>query len=184
MAAIKHLPNILSSFRILLIPVFIWLMLEDHTALAAIVLAVSGITDFLDGFLARHFGWVSAVGKVLDPVADKCTQVAACVMLIVKMPQFWYFFAILLFKELVMLVLGGWLLRQKVQLKGARWFGKVVTFLFYVIAAVIIFFPRIPGWVILILLSLITICALVAGILYIPQFISYKRQATGADPGR
>lgn len=181
MGTIRHIPNILSVFRILLIPFFVWQMLEDHTLVAAIILAVSGLTDFLDGFLARHFGWISSVGKVLDPAADKLTQVTACVMLIIKMPQYWYFFALLLFKDLVMLILGGWLVRQKVKIKGAKWFGKIVTIMFYLIAVAIIFFPNIPHWVILTLLSIITVSAFIAGFLYIPQFRNYRQIAKTGD---
>ncbi len=174
---IKHIPNIISLFRVVLIPFFIWQMLVGNTVAAAIILAVSGATDFLDGWLARHFNWVSAMGKVLDPAADKLTQVSVCVMLIITRPEYWYFFAFLIFKELVMLILGGWLVRNKVKLKGARWFGKVVTFLFYLFTAIIIFFGNIPHWVVLTMLSVVSVCALIAGLLYIPQYRKYRRIA-------
>ena len=173
----KHIPNILSSFRIVLIPVFVWQMLSDNTFIAAIILAVSGLTDLLDGFLARRFGWVSDLGKVLDPVADKLTQVTVCVLLAIKMPRYWYFFALLLLKEVVMLLLGGWLVKRRVHLEGAKWFGKIVTTLFYVIMVIIIFFPGIPDAAVLLLLSLVTVVALVAGLMYIPQFRQYKATA-------
>lgn len=173
----RHIPNILSSFRIVLIPVFIWQMIENNTVAAAIVLVLSGLTDLFDGWLARRFNWVSSLGKVLDPVADKMTQVAVCVMLALRMPQFWYFFVLLLLKEVAMLLLGGWLLRKGVRLEGARWFGKVVTTLFYVIMVALLFFPAIPTGAIILLLSVITITAFIAGCMYIPQYRKYRSEA-------
>ena len=179
----RHIPNILSGIRILLIPFFVWQMALDNTLAAAIILLVSGATDLLDGFLARRYNWVSDLGKILDPAADKLTQGAVCIMLIITMPQYWYFFALLLFKEFVMLILGGWLVRRKVHIKSSRWFGKVVTTLFYVIMTVIIFFPNIPFWATAVLLGLVTVCAFAAGVLYIPQFIAYLRQVRSGETG-
>lgn len=174
----RHIPNILSGFRIVLIPFFIWQMAEGQTLAAAIILVVSGITDCLDGFLARRFGWISQLGKVLDPAADKMTQITVFIMLAIRLPQYWYFFAVLFFKELVMLVLGGWLLKRGVKIDGARWFGKIVTILFYVIAIALIFFgDKIPGWGHVAMLAAITVAAIVAGLMYIPEFINYRKQA-------
>ena len=178
----RHIPNILSGFRIVLIPLFVWQMLEDNTVAAAGILVVSGLTDLFDGWLARRFGWVSALGKVLDPVADKLTQVTVCVMLAIKMPRFWYFFALLLAKELIMLLLGGRLLHKGVKLEGAKWFGKIVTTMFYVIMIALLFFPSIPVWTVILLLSLVTVAALVAGLLYIPQYRDYRRKAKAGVP--
>ena len=179
----KHIPNILSTIRILLIPVFVWLMFEDRYIASAIILAASGLTDLFDGWLARRFGWVSDVGKVLDPAADKMTQVTVCVVLAIKMPTFRIFFALLLFKDLVMLILGGWLLKKKVHIEGARWFGKVVTTLFYVVMVVLIFFPNIPAWATWSMLGVVTVLAFIAGLMYIPQFRKYRQEAKqGPDP--
>ncbi|MDL2219097.1 CDP-alcohol phosphatidyltransferase family protein [Ruminococcaceae bacterium OttesenSCG-928-O06] len=177
----RHIPNILSAFRILLVPLLAWLMLEEHYYQAAAVLVLSGLTDLLDGFLARRFGWITNLGKVLDPAADKLTQVTVYLLLAFKLPRYWYFFALLLGKDLVMLVLGGWLLKRKVKIEGARWFGKIVTILFYVISVLLIFFPNLPSWATISLLALITVLALVAGLLYIPQFLQYRRQAKQPD---
>ncbi|MDR2932121.1 MAG: CDP-alcohol phosphatidyltransferase family protein, partial [Oscillospiraceae bacterium] len=88
----RHIPNILSFFRIVLIPFFVWQMLAGHTFNAAIILGISGLTDLLDGFLARRFGWISQLGKVLDPAADKLTQVTVCVVLAIVYRKYWYFF--------------------------------------------------------------------------------------------
>lgn len=171
----KHIPNILSVIRIALIPVFVWLFLTGSTTAAAVILALSGLTDLLDGYLARRNGWVSQVGKVLDPVADKLTQITVCVCLAIRMRQYWFVFAVLLLKELVMLVLGGYLLTKNVKLDGAKWFGKVATVLFYVSMSAIVFWPSMPSWLIAVLFTLIVVSALISAALYIPEYLRYKR---------
>lgn len=173
----RHIPNIISILRIALIPFFVWQMLREHYFMAAGILVVSGVSDFLDGFLARRNNWISGLGKVLDPTADKMTQGTVYVMLWVKFPRYWFFFALLLFKELVMLTLGAWLLKKRVHIEGARWFGKVVTIMFYLVTASIIFFPGIPGWAVAAMLAVITMLTFAAGAMYIPQFRVYRKEA-------
>lgn len=170
----KHIPNILTSLRIVIIPFFIWKMLEGDLFVAGVLLVFSGLTDLLDGLLARSFHWVSDLGKVLDPIADKLTQAAISVTMLIKLYAYWPFFVIFLVKDFVMLLLGGYLLKKGVQLEGARWFGKLATFMFYGTMILILFFPGMPQVVTLTLLTLSVACALGAGLMYIPQFISYK----------
>lgn len=172
----KHTPNILSAFRIVLIPFFAWQMMSGNTLNAAVILGVSGLTDMLDGLLARRFGWISQLGKVLDPVADKLTQVTVCIVLAVRLRKYWPFFLILLVKEVVLLTLGGYLMKKGVRLDGARWFGKVATVLFYVTMVSIMLFPSMPVTLINILLTLTVFCALAAAVLYLPEFRRYRRE--------
>jgi cardiolipin synthase len=170
----RHIPNILSCIRILLIPLFVWQLQSDHTVTAAVILALSGLTDLLDGFLARRFNWVSRWGKILDPVADKLTQITVCFVLALKMRDYWFFFAVLLVKELIMLVLGGYLWRKKTLIEGARWFGKVFTTLFYVAMTVIVFLPSLPHKAVTGLLGLTAAGAVIASALYWPEFKRYN----------
>lgn len=170
----KHIPNILSFFRILLIPFFVYQMLQGNTFNAGIILIVSGLTDFLDGNLARKFNWVSDLGKVLDPVADKLTQTAISLVLIYSLKKYWYFFAIMISKDLIMLIFGGYLVNKGIKLKGAKLCGKVSTFAYYIVTIFIVLFPSIPENIIVILLSIITFLALLSVILYIPEYFKYK----------
>lgn len=172
----RHIPNALSVFRIVLIPFFVVQFISGNTMNAAVILALSGLTDLLDGQLARRFGWVSQLGKLLDPAADKLTQVTVCVVLAIYLRQYWGFFVILLVKDLVMLILGGYLLKKEIKLDGARWFGKVTTALFYLSMVLVVFFPDMPSWGINLLLGLTTGSALCAGLLYLPQFFRYRRE--------
>ena len=72
----KHVPNILTIIRFLLIPVIIAFAIQHDYIAAIIVLTISGITDILDGFIARKFNFITDFGKLMDPLADKATQVA------------------------------------------------------------------------------------------------------------
>ena len=173
----RHIPNILSFSRILLIPPIVYFLLQSNLVAAAVLIIISGLTDLLDGFLARRFNWISQLGKVLDPIADKLTQAAVCVTLFIIMREYWPFFGALLFKDFVMLVLGGYLIGKGVKIEGAKWFGKVVTCLFYISITTILIFPNIPGWIKTTLLALTTVCALIAALLYIPEFIKYKNSS-------
>ena len=177
----KHIPNILSSFRIALIPFFVWQMLAGSTLAAGLILLASGITDTLDGQLARRFGWITDLGKILDPIADKLTQTAVSICFIIRFPQLWFFFAVLIAKDLVMLTLGGYLTKGGVKIEGAKWFGKVATVVFYVVMILIVLFPSIPEWVTIGLLALDVTCAVAAGLSYIPEFRQYKEERNNRE---
>lgn len=172
----RHIPNILSSFRILLIPFLIYLVLRGEMFFAALILILSGISDLLDGFLARRFGWTSQVGKVLDPLADKLTQITICVLFALRFGGFFRpFFAILIFKEIVMLILGMYFYKKGVKLEGARFFGKVATVLFYLVVIVIALVPTLPHYLIYAMLAAVTISAVTAAVLYWPNFMAYRK---------
>lgn len=68
---LRSVPNLLSLLRLLLVPVFLWLLLADHLIWALIVLAAAGASDWLDGVIARKFNQITELGKVLDPAADR-----------------------------------------------------------------------------------------------------------------
>lgn len=172
----KHIPNILSGLRIVMIPFFIWQMLAGNTLAAGLILVASGLTDTLDGNLARRFGWVSDLGKVLDPVADKLTQTAVSLCLMIRIPQLWFFFAIMIIKDLIMLVLGGYLTKGGVKLEGARWFGKVSTVVFYTVMILIVLIPGIPMPLTALLLALAAGCAIMAAVMYLPEYRRYKAE--------
>lgn len=97
---ILTIPNLLSAFRLLLIPVFIWTYcFRSEYLLTAGLLLLSGLTDMADGFIARRFHMVSNLGKMLDPVADKLTQGAMLVCLVTRFPMMWFPLGLLAVKE-------------------------------------------------------------------------------------
>lgn len=171
----KHIPNILSAFRIILVPIFVSMFLQGNTAVAGILIIISGLTDFLDGYLARRNNWVSRLGKFLDPAADKLTQIAIYIIFIINFPQFRIFFVLLLIKEILMLLGGAVLFKRKSPFKGARWCGKIVTILFYVTAISMTLFPSMPAQLQSVLVIATTVMAIIALVLYIPDLKAAKK---------
>lgn len=128
-------PNAVSLVRLLLIPVFVWLVAIDQIGPAGIVLAVIGSTDWVDGFLARRFDQVSEVGKFLDPLADRtAVAVAVIVGLIAGVLPWWLGWGIILREALIGLgAVYGW--SQGVTRLEVRQMGKLATLLLYVSVA-------------------------------------------------
>jgi cardiolipin synthase len=172
----KNIPNILSMLRITLIPFFARQMMAGETSYAAGILILSGFTDLLDGFLARRFKWITPLGKILDPFADKLTQVAVCFILALALRRYWGFFALILFKDAVMLIIGAYFYKKGIKIESAKWFGKTATASFYTAMCLVILFPAIPNYAITLILSLALMFAFIAGFLYIPEFKKYRAQ--------
>ncbi|MBR2079656.1 MAG: CDP-alcohol phosphatidyltransferase family protein [Clostridia bacterium] len=134
------IPNLLSFIRILLIPVFAYLYYNDMKIEAVAVLAASGLSDMFDGKIARRFNQISALGKVLDPVADKLTQITIAVMLLIDFKSadnkminaFGWVFLVFLIKEGVMIIGGLVMLLMNIRPGAAEIYGKVATTVFYV----------------------------------------------------
>src|SRR5690242_13180455 len=81
---IVTVPNAISLIRLACAPIFVWLLAEDELLAAAALLAVLGASDWVDGWIARHFDQGSDLGKVLDPVADRILLLVAAVALLVQ----------------------------------------------------------------------------------------------------
>jgi len=171
----RHIPNIISSLRILLLPFLIYFVLQGDMFCVALLLILSAFTDFIDGFLARRFGWVTQLGKVLDPMADKLTMITVCVLFAITFGGlFQLFFAILVIKEGVMLALGIYFYKKGVKLKGARAFGKVATVLFYLAVIAIALIPTLPRYAIYAMLVVVTVSAIAAAVFYWPDIRAYR----------
>ena len=142
------IPNLLSVIRIALIPVFAVMYLNGNQLLAIAILAVSGLTDLFDGKIARKFNQVSALGKILDPVADKLTQITIAIILFISFRKaenttinaFGWVFLVFLVKEVVMVLGGLVMLLMNIRPGAAEMPGKVATFTFYGVMILIIAF--------------------------------------------
>lgn len=122
------IPNILSFFRICLIPVFIWMYcVKQDYIWTGIILVVSGVTDMADGFIARRFHMTSDLGKILDPVADKLTQATVLFCLVTRFPLMLVPLALLVLKEIVVGSTGLLVIKRTGKVHGAKWHGKVAT---------------------------------------------------------
>ncbi|HEX2089486.1 MAG TPA: CDP-alcohol phosphatidyltransferase family protein [Actinomycetota bacterium] len=126
---IATVPNLLSLIRILLIPVFVVLLVRPGTEAAGLILlAVVVSTDWIDGYIARHMGQVSNVGKLLDPIADRLAIAAGLIALVVR-DAFPLWAALLVIgRDLVVMVAGGAVLLAVRARIDVRWIGKIATF--------------------------------------------------------
>lgn len=127
----KHIPNVLTIIRFLLIPEIIICAIRSNYVGVIIILTISGITDILDGFIARKFNFISDFGKLMDPLADKATQICLLGALAIKSIVPWWIIVIVVLKEFLM-VAGASFLYGKELVVSSKWYGKLSTVLFYV----------------------------------------------------
>ncbi len=180
------IPNLLSLIRILLIPVFAYLFYNDEKIWAVVVLALSGLSDTFDGQIARKFNQVSALGKVLDPVADKLTQITIAIMLLIDfraaentmIQAFGWVFLVFLIKEAVMIIGGLVMLLLNIRPGAAEFWGKAATLIFYVgMVLIIAFGPEVGALNSIVgfeLPAVVTgIIVVVSAIMTIAAFLSY-----------
>ena len=139
------IPNILSLFRIALIPVIAWeYCTRQDYGWAGGLLILSGVTDIVDGYIARHFNMVSDLGKVLDPIADKLTQAVMLICLLLRFPLMAVPLCLLVLKETFMSVTGFLVIRRTGKVYSAAWHGKAATVLIYTTMILHTFFYAIP----------------------------------------
>ena len=181
------IPNWLSYIRIILIPVFAVLFYQGYVGWALLVLALSGLSDFFDGKIARKFNQVSDLGKIIDPVADKLTQITIAVMFYIQFRQssdelintFSWVFLVFVVKEIVMVLFGGLMLLMNLRPSAAVIYGKAATMAFYLVMIVIVMFGPdvgflskywvLPDKVMLVLVVISAVMTVIAFIGYLPD---------------
>ena len=128
---LKYIPNILTIIRFLLIPVIIFFIFSGNYILAFVFFTISGLTDIADGFIARKFNLISNFGKLMDPLADKLTQIGTLASLVfMNIIPIWILLIVLL-KEFIM-ICGASFLYGKDVVVYSKWYGKLATVLFYI----------------------------------------------------
>ena len=188
------IPNLLSLIRIALIPVFAVLFVNENYLWAVIVLAVSGLTDFFDGKIARKFNQISALGKLLDPIADKLSQMTIAVVFYLTFKNsvdetvkaFSWIFLVFIIKEAVMVVGGAIMIAFGIKPVAAEMPGKIATFAFYSIMCVVMAFGpdigilgsvwTLPASVMLVLVGVSVILTLVAFFSYVPGVLQQIKE--------
>ncbi len=142
---ILSIPNLLSLFRLVLIPVYILIYLNAEQTtdyvVAASILAVSCLTDLIDGKIARHFNMITTLGKLLDPVADKATQFTLTVCLAIKHPVLWNLAGLFVLKEGFQFVAGLITYRKGKMLTGALISGKICTTILFITLILLVLLP-------------------------------------------
>ena len=139
------IPNILSMVRICLIPLIIYVYMFTNLGwLAGSLIVLSGLTDIVDGYIARHFNQISTLGKILDPIADKLTLLAVLVCVSIKIPMLIILFFSELLKDLVVAISSYLRIKSNNgKVHSSAWFGKVCTCLVYMISILHVFMPGI-----------------------------------------
>ena len=164
---ITTIPNILSLFRLLLIPVIMWLyIVKEDPVLTTVILALSGITDIVDGIIARKCHMVSDFGKAFDPVADKLTQIAMLFCLVSRFKWMLLPLCVMVIKEVTAGILGLLVIRKTGKVDGAVWHGKATTVSLYSMMIIHLIWYNIPGVISGILIGACTALALLSAFMY------------------
>ena len=174
------IPNIMSYVRILLIPVFCVLYLKEFYLWAAIVVAVSSLTDLFDGMVARKFNQVTELGKALDPIADKLSHAALAICIAVRYPLMWALIGLMAVKEGYMGIMGLYFLKRGKMLNGAKWYGKVCTASLFIgllaLLIVPVFWKEMPVALANTIIIVLMAFMLFTLIMYIPVFHKMKTE--------
>ena len=164
------IPNLLSFFRLILIPVYMVIYLRARDVrdyiIAGTILAVSCLTDMVDGKIARKFNMITTFGKFLDPLADKLTQFSLLLCLAVRYPVLWPVFVLFVLKELFQLFAGILTARHGYILKGALISGKVCTTVLFISLVSMVLFHNMDS-------SIVSIIAMVDGVFLMVAFADY-----------
>lgn len=179
------LPNFLSLFRLILIPVYVTLYLTAESAVqyltAGLVLALSCLTDMVDGRIARKYNMISKIGMLLDPAADKATQAALLICLSMKYPVLYPVLGLLVIKESFQLVALIIAFLNGKMLPGALFIGKLCTTVLFVSLIALVLFPEIPGTIVD-LIALMDACFLgVSFICYICAYYGKNKKVQDVD---
>lgn len=171
---IMTIPNLLSLFRLILIPVYVVMYLKAtepvHYYIAGGILAVSCLTDMVDGQIARRYNMISTVGKVLDPFADKLTQFTLAICLAVHYPVVWIMVSLIFVKEIFQLIAGIVAYRKGMMLKGALLAGKICTTILFLSLIVMVLTPAQ-----FLSNAVVTIVTAIDVVFLLISFISYAR---------
>ena len=172
------IPNLLSLFRLVLIPVYATVYLNAtqnyQFILAGFILAVSCLTDMIDGKIARKYGMITTLGKVLDPLADKLTQLTLTICLSMKYPVLYPVLGLFIMKELFQLVIGVVFLRKGKMLPGALMAGKVCTTVLFISLIALVLLPDIDP-------AAVTVIAVIDALFLGVSFMSYAMAYFGKN---
>lgn len=169
------IPNILTTFRLIIIPFFAYSILSEQSIWISVSLfLLSGLTDVVDGWIARHFNMITDIGRVYDPLVDKLMQITAvvCMSVIGAIPL--WVICIVLLKELTMITVGSILYLKKVVVQS-NWYGKLATVYFYTVIFVFIVYPGMNN-IVKFIMSLSLVAVLIwAAIAYLVKFLKTQK---------
>lgn len=172
------IPNLLSLFRLLLIPIYMYIYINAQSAAdyywAAAILALSCLTDLFDGKIARRFNMISNAGKLLDPIADKLTQLALIVCLAIRYPVINYLIVLFIIKESFMLVAFIVAFKYGKMLDGALFSGKICTTVLFISLIILVLIPTLSE-------TVVTVITCIDALFLLIAFIDYARAYLGKN---
>lgn len=134
-----NLPNLLTGVRFVLIPVYLLVFFDGYTITAFLVLLIAGVTDVLDGYIARHKGKITQIGSMLDPLADKTMMLAVMVSLLISEMIPWSAAIAMLIRDAGMIAGSAFFHFRGKKTVPANTMGKLTTILYYVAILLIMF---------------------------------------------
>lgn len=171
------IPNLLSIVRLMLIPLIVYLYCFRQMYLQAVIfILLSGVTDVVDGIIARKCNMVSDFGKILDPVADKLTQITVIFCIAIRIPEVWLLAGMFIAKETVMMLMGVAAMKKLDSVNSARWYGKANTVILYAAMILFVLFPDMSHTASLLLLTACTVSLVISLSLYIRFYFSLFRE--------
>ena len=170
------IPNILCYLRIIMVGGFLYIYntatSQNDYYIAMLVVMVAGITDFLDGRIARKFNMITDLGKVIYPVADKLMQFAMLITLTFNVKNMYMLTIYLIIKEVVLALIAFIILKTKGRrLNGAKWYGKVCTAVLYVVMLVFVAVPQLNAYLRNALLIVCAAAITLSFVMYIRLYI-------------
>ncbi len=175
-----NIPNSLSVFRMLLIPAFIYTFFAfpDNLWICAIIWLISSLSDIADGIIARKFNMTTQLGRILDPTADKLTQVTVIICLTIKNPRIFLLLSIFFIKELLMLIGGITLYKKGIQIRSAKWFGKATTVIIFFVTSALVLLQDLPEVWVYVIESVAIVAVLFAFVMYLIEYINIVKEET------
>ncbi len=182
---ILSIPNILTFIRLALIPVCVALYFNAKNRtdyiLTGSVLALSCITDMFDGLIARKFNMITTLGKILDPIADKGTQLAMIICLSLKLPTLFFILPLFAVKEGFQFVCGAIYYKKGKILSKALMPGKICTTVMFVSMIAIIVFQDMPHYVVSVLTALCCVLLAISFVSYILAYFGKNKKLDDLD---
>ena len=178
-----NIPNVLTIVRFMLIPVFAYFLSARHYIVAMLLFLASGLTDVLDGYIARKYDLVTSWGKIADPMADKLMQITAFIILSLVLKVIPIELVLIILAKEIMMGLGAIVLyREKKYVVSANWYGKMTTVFIYLAIIMLMFDEPFGRWSLFglalnqLVFVLAIVMALFAFFMYFRSYLKIKHQ--------
>jgi cardiolipin synthase len=177
-----NVPNILTALRFILVPLFAYFLCRQQYVAAVILFLTGGLTDILDGYIARKYSLITSWGKIADPIADKLMQITALVILSLVIDIIPVELLIIILGKEILLGIGAILLyKQDNYVASANWYGKMATVVFYLAIVMLLFNIPFSQWILFgipfnqVFFLLAVLAALFSFFMYVRSYFKIKR---------